>query len=155
MKRSQAALEFMLTYSWSILVALSVFGLIFYFGALDPGAFMRDTCISGIGLACKGNVLLTHSGVYFTLTNNIGSPLALNTSNIVIPQNCANIYLCDFGNTTCTDTAKQLPDAESFTVVANCTAIENFKGDFVFRYTNVYSGLPETVTVKIMGAVTN
>lgn len=151
MSRAQAALEFMLTYSWSILIVLSVMGLFVYFGVLQPELFVTDSCVAGIGFACKG-VSLSDSQVQFSLTNGIGSTLNLDTSNIVIPQNCADIYLCDFGDTTCKNASKSIVETADFTVVANCVNERYFKGDFIFNFVNINSGLPTIVTVTISGS---
>jgi len=151
MSRGQASLEFMLTYSWSIMIVLSVLGLFVYFGVMQPESLLTESCVAGIGFACKGSSL-TDSQVQFSLTNGIGSTLNLDTSNIVIPQNCADIYLCDFGDTTCTDTSKSIVETADFTVVANCVNEKYFRGDFIFSFNNINSGLPTVVTVTISGA---
>jgi hypothetical protein len=151
MSKGQAATEFMLTYSWSIMIVLTMMGLIVYFGVMQPESFLTESCVAGIGFACKGSSL-TDSQIQFSLTNGIGSTLVLNTTNIVIPQNCTDIYLCDFGDTTCTDTSKSIPETADFTVVANCDNEKYFKGDFVFHFNNINSGLPTVVTVTISGS---
>ena len=49
-KKGQAALEFLMTYGWAILVVLIVIGALAYFGVLDPKRFLPEKCELGPGL---------------------------------------------------------------------------------------------------------
>jgi hypothetical protein len=40
-KKSQAAMEFMLTYGWAILAAIIAIGVLAYFGVFDPNSFVN------------------------------------------------------------------------------------------------------------------
>jgi len=51
-KRGQAAMEFLMTYGWALLVVLVAIGALSFFGVLDPGKFLPDSCTLGPGLAC-------------------------------------------------------------------------------------------------------
>ncbi|MBU0536316.1 MAG: hypothetical protein KKE20_05085 [Nanoarchaeota archaeon] len=51
-KRAQAAMEFMLTYGWAILVVLVVIAGLSYFGVLSPSALLPDKCNFQVGLSC-------------------------------------------------------------------------------------------------------
>jgi hypothetical protein len=44
-KKSQQAMEFLMTYGWSILVVLVAIGALAYFGVLDPKQFVPNRCI--------------------------------------------------------------------------------------------------------------
>ena len=52
MKKSQAALEFIMTYGWAILVVLVAIGALAYFGVLSPDKFLPARCTLQAGLAC-------------------------------------------------------------------------------------------------------
>ncbi len=45
MKKSQAAMEFLMTYGWAILVVLTAISALAYFGVLDPQRFFPSKCI--------------------------------------------------------------------------------------------------------------
>ena len=49
---SQAALEFLMTYGWAILVILASIAVLAYFGVLSPDKFLPYKCILPAGLAC-------------------------------------------------------------------------------------------------------
>ncbi|MBI2655548.1 hypothetical protein HYX06_03945 [Candidatus Woesearchaeota archaeon] len=51
-KKSQAALEFIMTYGWAILVVLVAIGALAYFGVLSPDKFLPAKCTMQAGLAC-------------------------------------------------------------------------------------------------------
>ncbi|MEK6946267.1 MAG: fibronectin type III domain-containing protein [Nanoarchaeota archaeon] len=63
-KRSQMALEFMMTYGWAIMVAMVAVSAIAYFGVLDPGRFFPTACVLESGIGCtdfkvnEGNLVL-------------------------------------------------------------------------------------------------
>ena len=52
MKKSQAALEFIMTYGWAILVVLVAIGALAYFGVLSPDKFLPAKCTMQAGIAC-------------------------------------------------------------------------------------------------------
>ena len=53
-KKAQAAMEFLMTYGWAILVVLVAIGALAYFGVLSPDKMLPEKCIisSGSGLFC-------------------------------------------------------------------------------------------------------
>ncbi len=51
-KKSQVALEFIMTYGWAILVVLVAIGALAYFGVLSPDKFLPSRCTLPAGIAC-------------------------------------------------------------------------------------------------------
>src|SRR3989338_7616343 len=51
-RKSQAAMEFLMTYGWAILVVLAAIAALAYFGVLSPEKFLPEKCIIAPGLAC-------------------------------------------------------------------------------------------------------
>src|SRR3989339_453464 len=51
-RKSQAALEFLMTYGWAILVVLVAIGALAYFGVLSPDKFLPAKCQLPAGIAC-------------------------------------------------------------------------------------------------------
>ena len=49
-KKGQAAMEFLMTYGWAILVVLVAIGALAYFGVLSPDRFLPERC-TGTGRA--------------------------------------------------------------------------------------------------------
>ena len=54
-RRAQAAMEFLMTYGWAILVVLVAIGALAYFGVLSPEKFLPEKCIvsTGSGIFCN------------------------------------------------------------------------------------------------------
>lgn len=54
MKKAQAAMEFLMTYGWAILVVLIAIGALAYFGVLRPEQYLPEKCTisTGSGLFC-------------------------------------------------------------------------------------------------------
>lgn len=51
-KHSQAAMEFLMTYGWALLVVLIAISALAYFGVLNPSRFLPNRCQFGPGVAC-------------------------------------------------------------------------------------------------------
>lgn len=51
-KKGQAAMEFLMTYGWAILVVLAAVAALAYFGVLSPDRFMPEKCTLPSGTAC-------------------------------------------------------------------------------------------------------
>ena len=76
-KKSQAALEFIMTYGWAILVVLVAVGALAYFGVLNPDRFLPSKCTMQAGLACLdhriGNTAAGGTGrIILRFTNSLG-----------------------------------------------------------------------------------
>src|SRR3989338_2935712 len=76
MKKSQAAMEFLMTYGWAILVVLVAIGALAYFGVLSPDKFLPSRCILPVGIACSDHEARSAgpglSEMDFTLRNSLG-----------------------------------------------------------------------------------
>ena len=44
-KKSQAAMEFLMTYGWAILAAIIAIGVLAYYGVFSPGKYISGTAI--------------------------------------------------------------------------------------------------------------
>lgn len=73
-KKSQAAVEFLVTYGWAFLgVMISVAALV-YFGVFDTDKYVKDSCDFGNQLSCEDYIL---SGDDLTVlwSNNFGTSI--------------------------------------------------------------------------------
>ena len=70
-KKSQAALEFIMTYGWAILVVLVAIGALAYFGVLNPDRFLPSKCTLQAGIACLDHKA-TPSQVQVVILNSLG-----------------------------------------------------------------------------------
>lgn len=78
MKRGQAAMEFLMTYGWAILVVLAAIGALAYFGVLSPDNFLPEQCIVSpeFGNTClEAQAVATGQQVQLGLRNNVGTTI--------------------------------------------------------------------------------
>ena len=87
MKKAQAAMEFLMTYGWAILVVLLSISALAYFGVLDPAKYLPSTCTLDPGLACVDfKVDGTDNEITLVIRNGMGEDL--NPFNISIGGEC-------------------------------------------------------------------
>ena len=72
--KGQAAMEFLMTYGWAILVVLVAIGALAYFGVLSPQRFLPSSCQFQSGLGCDSFKVATN-GVRIVLRNGLGQDL--------------------------------------------------------------------------------
>jgi len=70
MKKGQAAMEFLMTYGWAILVVLIAIGALAYFGVLNTSRFLPESCTIAPGIGCKFQV--PTDDLTLRLTNGMG-----------------------------------------------------------------------------------
>lgn len=161
--RGQAALEFMMTYGWAILVILAAIGALSYFGVLNPSRFTPDTCLASSPFSCQGKpIMVNTTALAFSLVNGQGyaitignapgfAPGALNMSTALLNLGCSNgqTFICPQGNTACVSTSATIEAGQGVTVRVNCGVISAniIKGDLKFFYQNRDSQLTESVLV--------
>ncbi|MBD3303870.1 hypothetical protein GF343_01895 [Candidatus Woesearchaeota archaeon] len=71
MEKGQAAIEFLLTYGWVILVFIIAIGALLYFGFLSPETFGQEQCEIVPGLDCQ-DVQATNDELTLVIENNLG-----------------------------------------------------------------------------------
>ncbi|MBI2673402.1 hypothetical protein HYX19_04020 [Candidatus Woesearchaeota archaeon] len=72
--RGQAAMEFLMTYGWAILVVLAAIGALAYFGVLSPSRFLPSSCTIAPGIGCD-EFKVTPTTVQLLLRNGMGNDL--------------------------------------------------------------------------------
>lgn len=72
MKRAQAAMEFLMTYGWAILVVLAAIGALAYFGVLSPDKLLPSKCTLSPGFDF-GDCKAATDGLYVSLYNGLGT----------------------------------------------------------------------------------
>jgi|TARA_B100001964_G_scaffold235014_1_gene294403 hypothetical protein len=131
-KKSQAAMEFLMTYGWAILVVLAAIAALAYFGVLSPEKFLPEKCLIETGFTCiSSKVESTQSTIVFS--NGYGRSVVIDTIQIG-------------GCTTAFSTSMTSEDENTF-VVTGCTngdVKETFKGDVTIKYTEKRTNLTKT-----------
>ena len=86
---SQAALEFLVTYSWAFLSILITLGALYYFGIFDFGKFLPQKCLFTSQLECldfvmKYDAVPANSEVRFKLVNNLGETINIDVGGVTL-----------------------------------------------------------------------
>lgn len=77
-KQGQAALEFLMTYGWAILVVLAAIAALAYFGVLSPDRFLPNKCTAQGGFSCaEYKIDGTAQEIKINLQNNLGYDASL------------------------------------------------------------------------------
>jgi hypothetical protein len=85
-KKAQAAMEFLMTYGWAILVVLIVISALAYFGVLNPSNLVSEKCTFALPMSCTDYRVADGAGAADTVTvaiKNIGGE-ALTVSAISV-----------------------------------------------------------------------
>jgi len=137
-KRGQAAMEFLMTYGWALLVVLVAIGALAFFGVLNPGQFLPDTCTMPPGISClESQATGSNSVVTLVVQNGFGDNMdnvvwGLNITNVGTPINCAEG----------TGGSSPLVSGTSNTIAFDCSLVggsglsagSNIKGDVYIEY---------------------
>jgi hypothetical protein len=130
MKRAQAALEFLMTYGWAILVVLAAIGALAYFGVLSPSRFLAEKCVLPSGIACLDSTA-SRSSMSFIIQNGFGFDL----DNVQVSVNGTGCFAAAAGPTRLEN------DRQAMYVVTCSPPSGKFKGDLTVAYTNQDTGL--------------
>ena len=99
-KKAQAAMEFLMTYGWAILVVLVVIGALGYFGVLNPMALLPEKCVFGSEIVCR-DWMLKSNVVSLNLQNNLGETMTI--TSIKVLKDDKVTLLCSLTSITNTD----------------------------------------------------
>jgi len=138
-KKGQAAMEFLMTYGWAILVVLAAIGALAYFGVLSPDNMVPEQTTFMAPLANIDKAVVREAGtVEVVLQNNLGQTMTIQngTTGVSGSNDCATVN--DF-----TAVPNTIPNGERVTLTWNCgalTAGSKFRSDLTFEYTNEFSG---------------
>ena len=132
-KKSQAAMEFLMTYGWAILVVLAAIAALAYFGVLSPEKFLPEKCILQPGIACVSHKVET-SKITLVISNGLGRTITINSIDI---NGCSGTFT----------TPLQSGVQSNFELTTSCNngaPKEKFKGDITLSYTEKDTNLTKT-----------
>ena len=134
--KSQAAMEFLMTYGWAILVVLAAIAALAYFGVLSPEKFLPEKCILSPGIACVSHKVTPTEAVVI-LSNGLGRTIIIDSIEI---GNCLTTF-------TGTGSSVMVSGNQSEFTITGCTngnSKEPFKGSITMKYTERSTNLSKT-----------
>ena len=87
--KAQAALEFLMTYGWAILVVIVAVGALAYFGVLSPDALFPNKCVLPPGISCLDYRVESYR-VILVIQNSLGDAATIN--KVVVSGNNQECY---------------------------------------------------------------
>ena len=144
MKKAQAAMEFLMTYGWTLLVVLMAGAALVYFDVLNPSKFLPDNC-NVQGFLCT-DFQVTPTKISLYLTNNIGDDIQVTEVSV---QTSNGSWVSNDNLTT----NLQIGKAETFSVDINSTAEDRFKRALKIKYKTSTSGISHTSIGEITTTV--
>lgn len=150
-KKGQAAMEFLMTYGWAILVVLAAIGALAYFGVLSPDNMLPEKTTFMAPLANIDNAVVRADGtVQVVLQNNLGQSVTIaNNTGASGTSDCATV-------SSFTAVPNTIANGEKVVLTWNCGALSpgsKFKSDLTFEYVNAYSGLTHPHTGSISAKI--
>ena len=159
-KKGQAAMEFLMTYGWAILVVLVVIGALAYFGVLSPSNLLPEKCTFPVSMSCT-DFSVTGSNIQLILLNGAGRDMTVTrisaASEALGGAGAANLG-CACGTGAITTTFRN-GAAATFTLsiadagcAAYCTARDTGRDKNRYNVTLYYSWLDSpTITHQATG----
>lgn len=139
-KKGQAAMEFLMTYGWAILVVLVAIGALAYFGVLNPGRFLPSSCTIAPGISCD-DFKVTGTSVQLLLRNGMGDDL---TGVSLAISGCGTASQSAWNDGAVLGGAGGV----TLTCTSNGAVGSRFKQDVTITYTSS-AGVSHTVTGEV------
>lgn len=155
-KRGQAAMEYLMTYGWAILIVIIAIGALYALGVLNPATWSRDTAagFGNIGIPSQGGWQLKSDGTFTVqLSNNVGSAINITAVTVTADGTTCSPVLVN----NATVPSGTIATGADVTITADCgtkTSKEAYSAVTTIAYTNQKSGLEfgdqGTVTGKVV-----
>ena len=133
-KKAQAAMEFLMTYGWAILVVLAAIAALAYFGVLSPEKFLPEKCILQPGIACVSHKV-EPTKVTLVISNGLGRTIIINSIDV---GGCSSTF----------DETMLSGIDHTFVIGGACNnglSRDKFKADINMGYTEKDTNLTKTV----------
>ena len=134
-KKAQAAMEFLMTYGWAILVVLAAIAALAYFGVLSPEKFLPEKCILAPGIACVQHKI-TPTETTLVLSNGFGRTIKVTDIQV---GTCTASFSANNIMQSGTDSTFTLTSCD------NGASKDAFKGEIILSYTDVTYNVTKTV----------
>ncbi len=143
-KKGQAAMEFLMTYGWAILIVLIAIGALAYFGVLSPDRFLPEKCAisTGSGIFCDDFSIDSDSQVRLSLHNILTDDMT--DINVTLTNGGGGTGVCTGGPANINADATGV-----VTLTCGTTLSEKIKADLEIDYT--IRGFAKKTTGSITG----
>lgn len=154
--RLQSAMEYLMAYSWAVLVIAIVLVVLFAIGLFSPGSLISSQCVLPAGLSCPGISLATNGLLWVNLLQVTTTPINITALGCNANNTVAHMYLPY--NPSAPNNQIKLLIGANYTFGVSCWAGANilnipagtsFRGFMIVNYTDTTSGFPHTVIGQV------
>jgi len=139
-KRGQAALEFLMTYGWAILVVIIAISVLSYYGVLNADKFLPDKCFITPGIMCLSHKA-TPDMLVIVVQNELGQDITVTSVDVTSCSYTQNTAINSGAKATLTFDGCEFGDSGS-----------KLKMDISFKYTDE-EGISHTKAGKLITKV--
>ena len=157
MRKGQAAMEFLMTYGWAILVVLVAIGALAYFGVLNPARFLPESCTLTPGLGCDDFQITadtTDGIVQLEVRNGMGTQIDFSSIYVDVDKDGAFNIANDCGVAGAVYNPAALTEGSTASwTFDDCPAITagRFTANIIGTYTKASSTLTHSINGQISG----
>jgi hypothetical protein len=160
-KQAQAAMEFLLTYGWAILVVLVAISALAYFGVLDMKFLTRNSCTLPVGLSCLDHRVYVQgptNRLEMNIKNNLGHEIKITAFDAEVFNNkhqLINDITLSNGEKTVSPNNLIVMDLTNVGSGSGqkINSREKYSFEFTLTYTVTETGLSHTVKGSVIGKV--
>ncbi|MGI0100931.1 MAG: hypothetical protein ACREBH_04430 [Candidatus Micrarchaeaceae archaeon] len=153
MEKAQSAMEYLITYSWAILIIGITLSALYALGLFNPDSFISNQCIFPADFGCLSAFLYTNGSITVNLEQATQSSINVTS------------FGCNSGGTTTNMTpyigANEIfmPVGSNITLTANCFSNGTiytsnpgnlYNGHVVVNYTDLQTGFQHVLVGKII-----
>ncbi|MCX6774303.1 MAG: hypothetical protein NTY68_04905 [Candidatus Micrarchaeota archaeon] len=149
-RKGQAALDFMMTYGWAIVLVVIIAIALFAMGIFDPSNFMGSKAAGFAGVTVTGWSMDNTGAFSIRVVNNVGNPVRLDSINVTIAGTSALVPVTNATLAVGETSALLTSAAGSFGTPAANTG---YSAKANIRYTDVNAGFPYTSSGTLTGKV--
>jgi len=161
-KRGQAAIEFLLTYWWAVLIIIVMIGVMVYFGVTELAIMGPEVCEAEAPLTCieKPSLALDSKTIGLVMRNNLGFDIEIynltrinaqeggscRTINDVYINYLGSIYDLKLENVT-------IKKEHNFIILIDCSKLQKGKtySEFRLSYLSKDTGLKHHSSILVKG----
>lgn len=153
--RGQAAIEYLSTYGWAILIMLVAIVLLLWLGIISPKTPLQSSCIFPSDFVCRGYILNTTGNYKLDIGQATGHPINVTKIKCTAATSpgtldtITSVAISNGDHAIVTDGSQQCYDKDG-TTVADGRAGDMYKGRIFVEYVEVDT----TFTHQIVGDVT-
>lgn len=151
--KAQNALEYLLTYSWALIIITLAIAAFIAYGLFTPSHFEGNECVLPVGLSCTGSTLSTGGTALLNIKNTMQDPITITAIGCNSNQTIANMQAF---STTLEPNSNSTFYFSCYTGASPFSGLLGsvFTGSIVVNYTDTYTNAPNTVYGKLIIAAT-